>query len=468
MNKNSAINFGFFLLLLFISPFVIISFFNQPCMDDFWSADIINHYGRLGEVKYFAENINGRFFSNTIMGLLNPLPQHKMWLFNIGPVVIIILLFCSFFFFYKSVFYKAENKSIGLLSLLFLVLHIINMRSLFEGLYWTFASLSYQVSIMLFLIAAGSLIRYYKTNSVYYLVIAICCSFILPGSVESIAPLYFIFLCIIYSLCIKFKKPFKPIMFCFLAHLAGIAVVLASSGNYSRISYNSIAYKSNILLALFYAVRSAGYYCCIWFINPANVLALLLLIPYIYHLSKRLNKNLPSFIKKINPLTFLIAASCICLTVYFPEHYFESAIPYPRITTIFLFAFIHVVLITDFLFFIRIKNNRRIISFISYVKKYQVYIAAFFFISIFCSKNFSNVLHDLLSGIAYNYNKEAKQRFEFLQNCASDTCYVSYYKNWPSSIQSFQREGMNTTPFIHMDKYFGKTILYKGENNFLK
>lgn len=51
-----------FLLIIFLVPFVVISFFNQPSIDDFWSANTIHNFGRLGAVQYFIKRFPAGIF----------------------------------------------------------------------------------------------------------------------------------------------------------------------------------------------------------------------------------------------------------------------------------------------------------------------------------------------------------------------------------------------------------------------
>jgi len=371
------------------------------------------------------------------------------------------LLIASFFFFYKSIFPKEKNTTILFVSLLFIVLHVLNMRTLFEGLYWTFASLSYQVAIIVFIIGAGSLIRNTRNVSPLFSIIAIVCSFILPGCIESIAPLYFIFLLVSFWVCFKQKKSLIVILICIVINLAAIAIVLASKGNYVRVSYNTIQYKSNIFLASYYAMRSLGYYCFIWIINPANIFALLLLFPFLIKVINKATLAFANCKNKKSFFIFLVIAFVMCFSIYFPEHYFESDVPYPRITTIFFFTAFHIFLVACFLFFPKENQNKFFNNLFAVTTRYQSYIAIIFFVIIFCSRNFISITSDLVTGTACNYALESKQRYETLKNCTADTCYVSRHKYWASSIENFKKEELNTNPFIHIDKFFGKKILYK-------
>lgn len=245
-----------------------------------------------------------------------------------------------------------------------------------------------------------------------------------------------------------------------IAELIAVAIVLCSTGNYARISFNSIQYKSGFFIAAFYAFRSVGFYSFLWLTNPANILAAFLISPWlIKSLAKNIKVKMP--LNRWVIFVFLLIALCSCMSVYFPEHYFESALPYPRVTTIFFFAAVHFFLLGSVLLYSKLYSIKYVKRVGGLATKYHSYITIAFFAVIFCSPNFLHVTKDLISGTAYHYSIESKQRFELLKNCKTDTCYVPMHKYWASSIENFKKEDLNTNPFIHIDKYFGKTILYE-------
>ncbi len=448
-----------FILVLFLLPFVAISFFNQPFNDDYWSANAIRSFGRLGQIKYCFENVSARYFASFLMGLFNTLPQEKTWIFKIWPIFTLLLLFISFAFFYISIIPKNKKEAI-FFSLVFVALHIIAMRSLFEGLYWMSSAISYQVAIMFFLITAGCIIRFYRAQKKVHLIIAVLCCTLLPGSVESMVPLFFIFLLLVFFIVYKNNLPVKPVIYCLIANLLAITVVFSAHGNYARIAQSKTGYTSNIFSAIFYSFRSAGYYSFIWIITPAIILSLLILIPLLKKITDDNYEKLSAYSKNLYWIILLLIFFG-CITIYFPEHYFESQIPYPRITTLYFFSFYHFLTLLISFILLRFKNNKQLKFFCTYLINYRLFFAMIFFVALFCSSNFLHVSKDLVNGTAYYYNIEANQRFDSLKNCKSDTCYVQPHKYWASSIENFQKEELNTNPFIHIDKYFGKTILYE-------
>ncbi len=210
-------------------------------------------------------------------------------------------------------------------------------------------------------------------------------------------------------------------------------------------------------MALFYSARSAGYYAIIWLLNPLNMLALFLIF------SSKKAIAIASFraLQKREKLILFICILLVSIVVYLPLHLFESAIPFPRITTLFFFVFFHIcVAVVGYFSF---QNIEFISKLKSFVNKKPVRIALFvlFFTAAFSNKNFVLVCKDLFTETDKKYNEESYQRYKLIEDCKSDTCYVPLHKNWPYFVQSSAKESSDSTYFQHMNVYYKKTILFR-------
>lgn len=448
-----------FILILFLLPFFIISLFNQPAIDDFWSANIIHDHCRMGAVSYFYQTVSARFFSNFLMSFCNTLPNGKIWIFKVWPIIIIILLAASFNFLYISLFEQmATTKELLLASIFFVVIYIANMRTLFETLYWMSSTICYQVAICLFAVGFGSLIRCLKAPSFLYGFAAVSCSLLLPGSAEIIVPVFIILLLVILFISVKQKHPLQLTITCITAAVCSLAFVALSKGNNLRVEKDAAVYDQNILYAFFYSARAVGYYGLVWLVTPINIASLMLLLPALQKLSVKMNFPMSLY---YNPVVLIPLFYFICIVIYLPFTYFESAVPFPRVTAVVFFIAAHLAFITMILLLNNNSGFNRFVSYLLSIKNFRLYAWILFFLTAFTSRNFLAVVKDLFSGNAYNYNIEATNRYQILRNAKSDTCYVPLYVHWPYFIQSSKKETDNSNSFIHMDKYFGKTILYE-------
>ena len=445
------------LLICYLLPFLIISIYNQPAIDDFWNANTVIAHGRLGTVIFYFQTVSGRFFSNFLMSFLNTLPYGSIWIFKLWPVVIIVLLFGSILFLFRSIF--SENisfKQAVIASLLFVLLHLANIRVLFEGLYWMSSTICYQVAICLFAVGTGAVVRCISTKSFAYSVIAVMSSLLLPGAAETLAPVYIFVLAVILFVSIKLKRPLTITIISLAAVFLSFLVIFLSKGNHVRITNKSFIAYPGTFYAFYYAARAVGYYFLYWITTLVNVSALILALPFIHRFANQNSKKLQTL--NLHPILLLIILFFLCCIIYLPQLLFEAQTPSPRITTLVFFLASHFAILILCITLLRYPRFNQFVAHYSNFKNYHLITCTFFFVCAFTSTNFSLVVKDLANGSAKGFNKEALCRYAKIKSTKSDTCYVDRYTNWPAFIQSSKKEDYS---FTHMNIFFGKTILYK-------
>jgi hypothetical protein len=447
----------FSLFILWLSPFFITSLFNHPALDDYWSANGINLYSRMGAVEYFYHIVSGRYFSLFVMCFCNTLPEGKVWIFKIWPILVIAFLYFSIYFLYGSFISRRFLKADALLlSCLFVVCHISGMRSLFEGLYWMSSTVSYEVAIGLLAIGIGAVIRDLKRPNLKLRALAILASLLLPGTVEIIVPIYVLTLLVILYVFRNYRIE-KTTIICSLIILLILGFIsVLNKGNLARLNVRSLGYDKPVWFGLWYTVRSVSYYTAVYLVNPLSVFMLLTIGFFI------LLKNKPSCLITKRTLWALMAYFGIsAFAVYFPLHYLESSVPFPRVTTLFFFLFFNVILIIilgNTSVFLKLFN--RIFMYCPY-QNIRTVIVAGLILSAFTTKNFVLVCRDLFNGTASGYNNEMKDRYRLIVSSNSDTCYIPPHKYWPYFAQSSKDEKLEPHHFKHMDVYFNKTILFR-------
>ena len=266
------------LCIVWLLPFIITSYFNQPAIDDFWNADAVATHGKWGAVALFFHTVSARYSANFIMSFCNTLPDGKVWIFKVWPVIIIFFLLCSFYFFYRSVFSKSVSAlQIILCSFLFVVLHLANMRSAFEGLYWMSSTVCYQLAIGFFVISIGAIIKDIKKPALLPKLIAIASCLILLGTVEIIIPVYILTLLIIFYFSYRLQFAKSLVVGCLVITLFIFLFIITSQGNLARVENDSLSYHPHFFEALFYSARAVGYYAILWLLNPLLITAFMLI-----------------------------------------------------------------------------------------------------------------------------------------------------------------------------------------------
>ena len=420
---------------------------------------MIREYGRMGTVKYLYQTASARYFSNFLMSFLNTLQYGEIWMFKVWPIVIFVSLIVCFNFFYASIFQNVFTKKETLLaSFFFVVVYFSTTRTLFEELYWMSSTICYQLAICILVVGIGSIIRYLKSNSSIYGLVAILCCLLLPGTAESIVPVYILFLISVLFISKKQRKPFQFVAVCIALVMFCLCFVLVSHGNHTRIQNDGHAYNQNIFYALLYSVQSVGYYSLVWLSRPIIISSFLVILPSLQKLSKRL--TIP-FITQLNPLILILASFSICVIIYFPVIYLVTKIPFPRVTTIAFVVATHLFML---IILGLLKNNAGFSRFVALIlssKNFTIFSWIFFFGSALTTRNFLIITKDLLKGNAYEYNIESKNRYQIIESAKGDTCYVPIYVHWPFFAHYAKTETENSNSFTHMNKYFGKIIMYK-------
>src|ERR1700733_11422501 len=79
------------LLILILLPFIILSFYNHPCMDDFVVAKMIQEKGFFETQKLMYNHWGGRYFSD-ILRSFNPFASVGYRVYKLNAIVFLLLL----------------------------------------------------------------------------------------------------------------------------------------------------------------------------------------------------------------------------------------------------------------------------------------------------------------------------------------------------------------------------------------
>lgn len=133
--------------VLFIAPFVIISFYNHPALDDWWYAEVYKQYGMWGAQEHWYMNYTGRFASNFIM-TLEPLSFGWIAGHKLTPIFYLSGLYGTIVYAAKNIFIGIETNKY-LLSAWIMLTYLLIQRDYFESIYWLSANTLYQVTFLL-------------------------------------------------------------------------------------------------------------------------------------------------------------------------------------------------------------------------------------------------------------------------------------------------------------------------------
>jgi hypothetical protein len=124
---------------------VVLAFFNQPTIDDYWYTFMVKEHGFWQAQVVWNQTINARFSSNAFMSL-NSLVWGKTWFFKVFPV----LLICGYVLFFRAMvqqlFPHRKGVQVVQFSLVVCCAYAIGLPGYYEGFFWSSALAGYQLS----------------------------------------------------------------------------------------------------------------------------------------------------------------------------------------------------------------------------------------------------------------------------------------------------------------------------------
>lgn len=174
-DKIIKINKHYFFItiaVITIFPFLLLSLFNNPASDDFAYCNEARIRSFFDFQQYLYFEWSGRYFSNGLLGFIEPLVYKKYYWYKLIPLALILVFIFSIYSLLKSLklkFSRLEKHSfVGF----FLFLYIYQMPDVYQGFYWIPGSLTYQLSQALVLFFLIFLLKYSQNNKSIYLLLS--------------------------------------------------------------------------------------------------------------------------------------------------------------------------------------------------------------------------------------------------------------------------------------------------------
>jgi hypothetical protein len=418
----------FILLLgiLTIIPFILLSFYNHPSIDDFGvSAKTINLGFWKAQITWYML-WSGRYFANALIGL-DPLVIHNLVLYRFIPPFLFVVLLLSLYHLGNKVFTGLNKRGILTLSILFFILFFYNMPDVAEGYYWFTGSVTYQFANILALFLLGFIIQLFETNRTKYLLASIVLTFMIIGSTEtsmiyidSILGIIFLFTSIQHK---KIQYKLGILLIC-----AGIFsfISITAPGNSVRSSTYMQISSEKIFFTIHHVLMTSFYFITLWL--PIIILLLLLFFDFIKDQITETNNAIFS----INPFFAFLISFGLVLLGFIPCVWTMGNSPSRTVNTIYFFFLLSFLYFSFVLFFYCKKKGLPFLSFSIPVK--YVLFGLIIIIAISQKNNIKTGYFDLLSREAYNYDKELKNRYIKIAQTVEDTCYVSKLNYYPQTL----------------------------------
>jgi len=424
-------NLGILILLLIcLLPYFYVGLFSNPIADDFvyaYKAKTNSMHETL-IIEYM--NWNGRYISN-IFVLLNPIAFGLFDLYKIIPIFLIIISVLSLYIFINSIVENIISKMQKLIfSLTIMLLFLYQMPIISEGIYWFTGSVTYQLGLVSFLIYLSVYVMYLKSKYIFtkrwiHLLVLFLLILITVGFNEIIMIVMFLLPLIIWTFSIaKLIYSRKVFFYVFIFTTICCCIMYFAPGNSVRESHFSVNHR--LVTSLLFSSAQTIRFTLDWI----SSLPLIIISVLYFGINKNLSKKLILFQKSfyLKPVISILILIAIVFIGSFPAYWATGMLGQHRTMNVSYFLFI----IMWFINLTVIYNKIQIPS-IKEIKYSKIIFYTLFFFSLSFTKNSYNILYDIFSGSAKEYNKQMQDRYLII-NSGSCIIYFEPIKNPPKSI----------------------------------
>ncbi|WP_300565556.1 DUF6056 family protein [Flavobacterium sp.] len=420
--------------LFCLFPLLFLSFFNHPASDDFgYSYETITFGFKQVQIDRYYD-WSGRYFSNAILSV-DPIIYNNFTIYKLIPIGLFLLFVYSLYYFLGSLFGGISTRIKWAFAGLIFFLYFYQMADVCEGLFWLPGSITYQLANVLFVFLVSFILKYYKTKNIVYVILSSILIMAIVGCNEiitlTILFLFFTFLLFQYQTNKKLDRVLI-VLFAVLIVFTGFSIL--APGNAARETFIEVKHQFfySVVMTLIYS----AYYLIMW--SPILLISALFVTEYFDTLIEKIK------FKKvlIHPLLSFVGMFLVICCGIFPGFWSLNTRPPGRaINTIyffFVFAFLYF-LITLFHYFKRTKNYSFVMP--NYIKIVLMFLLL---MNAFSSGNIRVAYSDLLSGRAYKFDKEMKNRYDIINNSESQNCVVPAIENAPLTIFSYEDMELTT------------------------
>ncbi|MDT8411755.1 MAG: DUF6056 family protein [Vicingaceae bacterium] len=435
---------------ILILPFIVISFFTNPSVDDYSFYEFSENLGYWGAQKFWYTSWTGRYFSSAILA------AHPMWLkasflYKIYPIIFIGLFLFSVYRMAKTFLRNNLSKmSLFLVSITLFLWCFNSMPSIVQGVYWLPGSVTYLLPLILLLFFGTNifnilklqfqpLLKHHLINLL--LIMAIC------GSNETIMLILLLIMCFVLGYELIFNKTINKIILVYtLWTFVCFLIVYFAPGNEVRNRGFEDTERHQLLFTIINSFSSTVDYIKYWVKDFSTIISSTLLLLIFFKESKKEIKNLYK-------IGYIILSSFALIIISFFAAFWATGRTPPDRTlnvTFWVFIIFWTICLYYLALFIRKKINLKSSSLNMLVLVSSLLLFGSFFIQ---KNNVQLVVYDLFTGKAYQYNKDFQQREKILFNSNDTMPIVQALSTYPNSI-------FNEEFFLLNNHQNNKTIAY--------
>ncbi len=432
---SSPANFILVLGILAVLPFLLLTLYIHPTMDDFAYATRDMNTGFFAAQAKIYLTWSGRYFG-TAMSRLNPIMEQDFVRYKVYAFVLILLFISATLFLFHSLLGQLRFRHKAALSLLVFSVYLMQLPDIAQGFYWLMAYMAHLSAVIYTLVLLGVLLQLESapSNTAKRLLqaLGLLLVFAIVGSNEmSLIMLNAMLLLLLLTQWQLHKKLSAYHVCLFLVAFAlGLVVVLAP-GNYARMAGQV---KSGSLL---FSVAGAGMLTFFSFVKWGFVLLLMSLIylftwaPSVYHHTKE--KGLFKASIPLAPAWYLLTV----FVMHFIHLYATGFRAGSRVENVmyafFLFGWLHLLQVI-----INRYGDRLLHVIPAKPGAVATVLMAMFTIQTFSlESNVTTAYLDIVSGRAATFDQELNARYRYLKKTDCSPCPITPVSVLPKSLYIF-------------------------------
>ncbi len=421
----------FLLLAIIMLPYLALSFFNAPAVDDYSYALKTMDYGFWGGQMEAYKQWNGRYFASFIL-CLNIISGNTFIMYKLLPIVLMIGNTHAIYKLMNIIAHKQNRVLLLLFSLIFTLIFLNFMPSISQGVYWAPGAITYNLGNIMVVYLFGMLINSHhinlskvkKTSTVLITILA-C------GLNES--SMVAVDLMIIVFLLYHFLTTRKLNSFLLLLLLLAITctvIMAVSPGNHIRDTGFLDPHKKNVVFTITSSFNALFGYLSVWLFTWRMLILSALSILFFTQLNKETISAQQAWVRLllVTVLGFSIVAAALA-----PGFWSTGYIAPDR--TINAVYWLFLVWWFSLLYCVAVFLQQAITKFA--INKVIVLIASGLICSSFYfqENNYQRAVFDVITGRGYIYSLEFKNRLELIsKNLNAGLCELPEFSVIPGTI----------------------------------
>jgi len=400
-------------LVLFALPFLALCLFAHPVADDYCHSAVAVDKGFRGAITFWYTQWQGRFFSTALVTFY-PIAFDFFATFKVIALLILVGLFAGIYGFTRAMLRdRMQGKEIFWIAFLVFVLYLSSMPSVFEGVYWASASLTYQTGLIFTLLLFSLLLSYEPSSrgpAKFLRIVAICLLTVAAaGCSETSLVVALAGLAAGSLMTLKWRRDACQVWIAvLLVCIAAAAVVMLAPGNEIRAQNFPLRFRLGISL-LKTAVFSVYVLLKSWPSLPALAAATVIVAA----MASRATRN-----RAVTPnqfvLSLLLWAGLFAVS-FFPAFYGTGGRPGPRSIDVSCALFLIGWFVN--IFFLAGFAGRTLRREPSIPPKLLKIAQIVLIVSLFTLGNFPGVAKDLVSA-AVTYDRELAARYAMIRTAS--------------------------------------------------